>query len=73
MELLLKDGNGKLVPVKQIGELNAGDIVIRVHTYLHEKDIEDYEKELSKKFGRKVIVLDERVSEILVVHPKNDV
>lgn len=73
MELLLKDGNGKLVPVKQIGELNAGDIVIRMQIYLHEKDIENYEQELSKKFGRKVIVLDERVSEILVVPPKNDV
>ena len=44
MELLLKDGNGKLVPVEQIGELNAGDIVIRMKIYLREKDIENYEK-----------------------------
>ena len=73
MELLLKDENGKIIPVKQIGELNAGDLVIRIQFCLCEKDIENYEQELSKKFGRKVIVLDGRFSEILVVPPKNDV
>ena len=71
MELLLKDENGRIVPIEQIGELNEGDIVIRTSTFLHREDRKEFEKELSNKFGRKVIVLDARVLEILVVPPKN--
>ena len=71
MELLLKDENGRIVPVEQIGELNVGDIVIRMSMFLHGDHREEIEKELSNKFGRKVIVLDAGISEILVVPPKN--
>lgn len=73
VELLLKDKNGNCVPVEQIGELNEGDIVIRMSIFLNREDRKELEKELSNKFGRKVIVLDGKVSEILVVPPKNDV
>lgn len=71
MELLFKDENGRIVPVEQIGELNVGDIVIRMSMFLHRDHREEIEKELSNKFGRKVIVLDAGISEILVVPPKN--
>lgn len=72
MELLIKDENGKLIQIEQIGELNAGDVVIRLSTLLSDGAIKYYEKELQKRFDRKVIVLDARVSEIMVVPPKND-
>lgn len=67
MELLLKDENGRIVPVEQIGELNVGDIVIRMSMFLQRDHREEIEKELSNKFGRKVIVLDAGISEILVI------
>ena len=57
----------ELETVKVIEE---GDIVIRANMRCGDESITEMEKKLSERFGRKVIVLDDRFGEILVVPPE---
>lgn len=70
MKLYLEDENGNRTRVEKLSGIGEGDIVIRLATLMRESDIKRMETNLSEKLNRKVIVLDARVDEILVVHPK---
>jgi len=67
-ELFLRTDDGKEVPLEKVEGLDNGKItVVRVNTHLRPADVSTYEKELSIKFDRKVIVLDLRFGEILSI------
>ena len=70
MKLYLEDENGNRTRVEKLSGIGEGDIVIRLATLMRESDIKRMETNLSEKLNRKVIVLDARVDEILVVPPK---
>lgn len=70
MKLYLEDENGNRTRVEKLSGIGEGDIVIRLATLMRESDIKRMETNLSEKLNRKVIVLDARVEEILIVHPK---
>lgn len=70
MKLYLEDENGNRTRVEKLIGIGEGDIVIRLATLMRESDIIRMETNLSEKLNRKVIVLDARVDEILVAHPK---
>ena len=70
MKLYLEDENGNRTRVEKLIGIGEGDIVIRLATLMRESDINRMEINLSEKLNRKVIVLDARVDEILVVPPK---
>lgn len=70
MKLYLEDENGNRTRVEKLIGIGEGDIVIRLATLMRESDIIRMETNLSEKLNRKVIVLDARVDEILVVPPK---
>lgn len=70
MKLYLEDENGNRTRVEKLSGIGEGDIVIRLATLMRESDIKRMETNLSEKLNRKVIVLDARVEEILIVPPK---
>lgn len=70
MKLYLEDENGNRTRVEKLSGIGEGDIVIRLATLMRESDIKRIETNLSEKLNRKVIVLDARVEEILIVPPK---
>ena len=70
MKLYLEDENGNRTRVEKLIGIGEGDIVIRLATLMRESDIIRMETNLSEKLNRKVIVLDARVEEILIVPPK---
>ena len=70
MKLYLEDENGNRTSVEKLSGIGEGDIVIRLATLMRESDIKRMETNLSEKLNRKVIVLDARVEEILIVPPK---
>lgn len=70
MKLYLEDENGNRTRVEKLSGIGEGDIVIRLATLMRESDIKRMETKLSEKLNRKVIVLDARVEEILIVPPK---
>ena len=70
MKLYLEDENGNRTRVEKLSGIGEGDIVIRLSTLMRESDIKRMETNLSEKLNRKVIVLDARVEEILIVPPK---
>ena len=70
MKLYLEDENGNRTRVEKLSGIGEGDIVIRLATLMRESDIKRMETNLSEKLNRKVIVLDARVEEILIVLPK---
>lgn len=70
MKLYLEDENGNRTRVEKLSGIGEGDIVIRLATLMRESDIKRMETNLSEKLNRKVIVLDSRVEEILIVPPK---
>lgn len=72
MKLYCDNGDGKLVELDTVKIIGAGDIVIRVSSIFHEDCLTEMEKNLSKKFERKVIILDARYGEILVIPPEKE-
>ena len=70
MKLYLEYENGYRTRVEKLIGIGEGEIVIRLATLMRESDIKRMETNLSEKLNRKVIVLDARVDEILVAHPK---
>ena len=71
MKLYLEDDSGNQKEIKEVNGIGEGDIIIRLSFAVRESDIRRMEESLSKKFDRKVIVLDCSVAEILTVPPKN--
>ena len=72
MKLYFDNGDGKLVELDTVKVIGAGDIVIRINSIFHEDRLTEMEKNLSKKFERKVILLDARYGEILVLPPEEE-
>ena len=56
---------------KSVTVIGEGAVVIRLNQSCRKEDLEEMEKYLADKFGRKVILLDERFGEILTLPPEN--
>lgn len=70
MKLFCKDENGNIIELKQVQSIGEGDIIIKLNVPMRTDDIKEMEKELTKKFDRKVIILDVIFGDICVVPPK---
>ena len=70
MKLYLEDEHGNRKQIKKVVGMTEGDIILMIETCMRDDDIERMEQKLSKKFERKVIVLDGRITEILTLPPK---
>lgn len=68
MRLYCKDG--QIIEARDVSIIGKGDIVIRLNMSCRKETIEEMEKELAEKFGRKVILLDTRFGEILTLPPE---
>jgi len=65
-QLFLRTDDGKEIPLEKVEGIGIGKImVVRAMAMLKPTDKESMEFELSKKFDRKVIVLDSRYGELL--------
>lgn len=53
MELLLRDEKGKLIQIEQIGELGAGDIVIKMPIYMKKMTLKIMKKNCQKNLIEK--------------------
>lgn len=72
MKLFVRDEKGIYIEVENVKSIGRGDIIVRLKRVCREEAIEEMEKYLSNKFGRKVILLDGRYGEILTLPPEND-
>lgn len=52
--------------------IGEGAVVIRLNQSCRKEDLEETEKYLENKLGRKVILLDTRFGEILTLPPEKD-
>lgn len=68
MKFCLKTDSGNIIPLREVNSL-SGDGIVLVHltTYMRTTDAEKMEECLSKKIGRKVIVLDARYSDVEIL------
>jgi hypothetical protein len=65
-KLIIKNDKGYEIEVKEISKIGKGKILILHMSHVAKKeDIEIIENDLSKKFGRKIIILDSRFSETI--------
>lgn len=71
MKLYLEDEYGNRKQIEKVVGVTEGDIILMTKVCMRESDVERMEKVLSEKFERKVIVLDEKIKEILTLPPKN--
>lgn len=69
MRLYFEDDKGNRSAVEKAVGLSHGDIVLFLDRCYREKDLEEMEVFMAKKFGRKVIILDWRYRDIVVVPP----
>lgn len=72
MKLYCDNGDGKLVELDAVKAIGAGNIVIRVNSTFSKDRLAEMEDSFSKKFERKVILLDARYGEILVLPPEKN-
>ena len=72
MRLYCDIGEGELVELGMVKTIGKGDIVIRTKSVYHDDHLAEMEKMLNDKFGRKVILLDARFGEIMVVPPEKE-
>lgn len=69
MKLTAKFEDGKEVELKEIEGLNSEceTVFIRLKYTYKPQDVEKMEKELTEKIGKKVVLLDLRFGEVLVM------
>ena len=65
-----KSCEGILIGGETAMVIGEGTIVIRINQRCGKDEVEEVEKELAEKFGRKVILLDTRFGEILTLPPE---
>lgn len=70
MEESIKSCEGILIGGETAMVIGEGTIVIRINQRCGKDEVEEVEKELAEKFGRKVILLDTRFGEILTLPPE---
>ena len=70
MEESIKSCEGILIGGETAMVIGEGTIVIRINQRCGKDEVEEVEKELAEKFGRKVILLDARFGEILTLPPE---
>lgn len=70
MKLYCGSGDGTLCELETVKVIGEGSIVIRINMRCSDGAISKMERELSKKFGRKVILLDVTYGEILTLPPE---
>lgn len=70
MEESIKNCEGILIGGETAMVIGEGTIVIRINQRCGKDEVEEVEKELAEKFGRKVILLDTRFGEILTLPPE---
>ena len=69
MQLYMKDDNGRLYEIERAKELLQGNVVVFLTRSMHEKDVEEIEKMLQRKLGRKVVALDAKFRDIVTLPP----
>ena len=68
MELCLKTDGGRTIPLRSVDSLGGnGIIVIRADGMWRPEDLQRAENGLSEKFRRKVVLLDGKFSDILLL------
>lgn len=72
MKLFVRNEEGICIEVESVKNIGRGDIIIQLKSMQRQEDIEEMEKKMSNKFGRKVILLDDRYGEILTLPPEKD-
>ena len=70
MEESIKSCEGILIGGETAMVIGEGTIVIRINQRCGKDEVEEVEKELAEKFGRKAILLDTRFGEILTLPPE---
>nr|WP_300790021.1 hypothetical protein [uncultured Acetatifactor sp.] len=70
MEESIKSCEGILIGGETAMVIGEGTIAIRINQRCGKEEVEEVEKELAEKFGRKVILLDTRFGEILTLPPE---
>lgn len=71
MEECIKCCEGISIGGETVTVIGEGTVVIRLNQSCRKEDLEEKEKYLADKFGRKVILLDARFGEILTLPPEN--
>ena len=68
MNFCLKTDSGDIIPLRELNSI-SGDGIVLVHLTIHirKADAEKMEEYLSKKIGRKVIVLDACYSDVEIL------
>lgn len=69
MKLYLKDDDGKMYEIQEAKKLQEGDVVVFLNQCMNPKDTKLMEKNLSRRLGRKVVVLDARFRDIVTLPP----
>lgn len=69
MKLYFEDKKGYKHEVEKVVGLQQGDIVLFARPCFREETIKSLEVYMSERFGRKVILLDGRFSDVVVVPP----
>ncbi len=72
MKLYFEDDKGHRHEVEKAVGLQQGDIVLFARPCFREETIKSLETYMSERFGRKVIILDGRFSDIATVPPVRD-
>nr|WP_300770113.1 hypothetical protein [uncultured Acetatifactor sp.] len=72
MEEGIKCCEGILIGGETAAAIGEGTLVIRLNQCCRKEELEEKEKYLADKFGRKVILLDARFGEILTLPPEKD-
>lgn len=69
MKLYFEDDKGNKTEIARAAGLQEGDVVLFLNVIYREQYIREMENDLSLKMGRKVIILDTRFRDIVVLPP----
>lgn len=72
MKRVIEGGKSFFIEEKAVTVIGKGIIVIRFNQFCRKEELEEMEKELTEKFGRKVVLLDARFGEILTLPPEKN-
>lgn len=67
MKLLIEDDEGRQYEIKQAAEMQPGDVVLFANPCFRDETIKSMEDYISRRVGRKVIILDGRFRDIMTL------
>ena len=69
MKLFIEDDNGNRHEIEKVAGLQQGDVVLFMKPCFRDETIKSFENYLSERFGRKVIILDGRFRDVVIIPP----